>query len=147
MGDELAILERLPHYAPPRRSEHFVDQQCAAGAMTRGIDDDQRSRNPIGGVGLPPSIPPNIPYQTFMDWLSRVTVAIPDLNASAIITQASAEEPRPDSVTILFDIEITRRAKAPLDPEAMWTTLDQFRTLNNTIFEASLRDKAKELFP
>ena len=94
----------------------------------------------------PPSIPPNIPYQTFIDWLSRVTVTIPDLNASAIITQAPAAEPRPDSLTILFDIDITRMAKAPLDPEAMWTTLDQFRTLKNTIFEASLRDKAKELF-
>lgn len=94
----------------------------------------------------PPSIPQNIPYQTFIDWLSRVTVAIPDLNASAIITQAPSEESRSDSLTILFDIDITRRAKAPLDPEAMWTTLDRFRVLKNTIFEASLRDKAKELF-
>ena len=94
----------------------------------------------------PPDIPKGFPYQSFLDWLSRVTVAIPDLNAMAIITQAPAEEPRPDSLKILLDIDIVRRNTATIDPEAMWATLDRFRILKNTIFEASLQDKAKELF-
>jgi len=94
----------------------------------------------------PPDIPKGFPYQSFVDWLSRVTVAIPDLNAMAIITQAPADEPRPDSLKILLDIDIVRRSIATVDPDAMWATLDRFRILKNTIFEASLRDKAKELF-
>jgi uncharacterized protein (TIGR04255 family) len=94
----------------------------------------------------PPAVPKDFPYQGFLDWLSRVKVAIQDLNAVAIITQAPAEEPRPDSVKILLDIDIVRRIKAPLDPEVMWTTLDQFRDIKNTIFQKSLQDKAKELF-
>jgi len=94
----------------------------------------------------PPDVPKNFPYQGFIDWLSSVKVVIDDLNAVAIITQAPAEEPRPDSVKILLDIDIVRRIKAPLDTEVMWTTLDRFRDIKNTIFEKSLKDKAKELF-
>lgn len=94
----------------------------------------------------PPDVPKDFPYQSFLDWLSRVTVAIPDLQAMAIITQAPADEPRQDSLKILLDIDIVRRGIATIDSEAMWTTLDRFRTLKNTIFESSLRDKAKELF-
>lgn len=94
----------------------------------------------------PPNVPKDFPYQNFSDWLSRVNVVIHDLNAIAIITQAPAEGPRPDSVKILLDIDIIRRVKAPLDSEAMWTTLDRFRDIKNTIFQTSLKEKAKELF-
>lgn len=97
-------------------------------------------------LAAPPDIPKSFPYQSFIDWLSRVTVAVPDLNAMAIITQAPADEPRPDSLKILLDIDIVRRTTVIIDPEAMWATLDRFRDLKNTIFEASLLDKAKELF-
>jgi len=94
----------------------------------------------------PPDVPKDFPYQSLFDWVSRVNVVIHDLNAMAIITQAPAEEPHPDSVKILLDIDIVRRIKAPLDLEAMWTTLDRFRDIKNTIFQKSLKDKAKELF-
>jgi uncharacterized protein (TIGR04255 family) len=95
---------------------------------------------------VPPTVPQDFPYQGFVDYLSSVKVVIDDLNAVAVITQAPAQEPLPDSVNILLDIEVVRRVKAPLDSEAMWTTLDRFRDIKNTIFQKSLRDKAKELF-
>jgi uncharacterized protein (TIGR04255 family) len=93
-----------------------------------------------------PSAPKGCKYQDFRDFLSRVTLDIPELNAIAIVTQAPAQERRPDSVNLLLDIDIVRSETLPADVEAIWRILDQFRDIKNEIFEKSLHQKAKDLF-
>ena len=93
----------------------------------------------------PPDVPKDFEYQSLHNFLSRVTVAIPDLNAMATITQAPAREPS-TQVVLLLDIDIDRDQRVPLHPETMWQTLDRFREIKNSIFEKSLKPRAKELF-
>ena len=94
----------------------------------------------------PPNVPKNLEYQTLSQFLSRVTVVIPDLHASATITQAPVPDFRLDGVVILLDIDITKDKRMPSSSEALWQTLDRFREIKNSIFEASLTPRAKELF-
>lgn len=93
-----------------------------------------------------PIAPKDCKYQDFRDFLSRVTLDIPELNAIAIITQAPAQERQPDSVKLLLDIDIIRAESLSTDVEAIWRILDQFRDIKNDIFEKSLHQKAKNLF-
>lgn len=94
----------------------------------------------------PPDVPKNLEYQNLSSFLSRVTVIIPELHASATITQAPAREPRLDEVVVLLDIDIVRSQRIPSSSEALWQTLDRFREIKNRIFEESLMPRAKELF-
>lgn len=93
-----------------------------------------------------PSAPKDCKYQDFRDFLNRVTLDIPELNATAIVTQAPAQERQPDSVNLLLDIDIIRAEALTADVEAVWRILDQFRDIKNDIFQKSLHQKAKNLF-
>ncbi|MEW6246674.1 MAG: TIGR04255 family protein [Nitrospirota bacterium] len=94
----------------------------------------------------PPSAPKDCKYQDFRDFLSRVTLDIPELNAIAIVTQAPAQEMQPDSVHLLLDIDVIRAEALPAHTEAMWRILERFRDIKNEVFEKSLHQKAKDLF-
>ena len=94
----------------------------------------------------PPSAPKKLKYQDFHDFLSRVTLDIPELQARATITQAPSQERPQGAVVVLLDIDVFCAESLPYDRESMWRLLDQFREIKNDIFEASLRKKAKELF-
>lgn len=93
----------------------------------------------------PPDVPKDFDYQTLISFLSRVTVAVPDLNARATITQAPAREPSSE-VVLLLDIDIDRNQRVPFHSRPLWQTLDRFREIKNSIFEKSLKSRAKELF-
>jgi len=92
-----------------------------------------------------PGIPKSLP-QKFDSFFSRVEFTIPEANAKAIITQVPASPLFPNSVTIILDIDVLRQEHIPLNNQTIWTTLDQFRDLKNTIFEASLHQTTKDLF-
>lgn len=94
----------------------------------------------------PPDIPKNLEYQNLSSFLSRVTVIIPELHASATITQAPAQERSQAGLMVLLDIDIVRSRQLPSSSEALWETLDRFREIKNSIFDKSLTPRAKELF-
>ena len=94
----------------------------------------------------PPNAPQECKYQDFQDFLSRVTLDIPELKARATITQAPSQERPQGAVVVLLDIDVFCSESLPYDGESMWRLLDQFRDLKNDIFEASLQQKAKDLF-
>jgi len=92
-----------------------------------------------------PDVPKDFEYQGILNFLSRVTVAIPDLNAMATVTQAPAREPSSE-IVLLLDIDVARNQRVPLHSQTLWQTLDRFREIKNSIFEKSLKPRAKELF-
>ncbi len=94
----------------------------------------------------PPNAPKECTYQDLHDFLSRVTLAIPELKARATITQAPSQEKPQGAVAVLLDIDVFCSEAFPYDGESMWRLLDQFRDIKNDIFEASLHPKAKALF-
>lgn len=94
----------------------------------------------------PPQIPKALPYQTLAHFFSRVEIDIPNIDAKAIVTHMPARQQREGAVTIILDIDVFRHERMSLDTVNIWETLDRFRDLKNTIFEASLRERTKRLF-
>ncbi|MCY4613112.1 MAG: TIGR04255 family protein [Nitrospira sp.] len=93
----------------------------------------------------PPRIPDGLP-QRLNHYFSRIEVNNPDPNALVIITQAPAPNRYQSQPTFTLDIDVIRERRMPLDSFDLWRTLDRFRGLKNTVFEASLHPKAKTLF-
>ncbi len=94
----------------------------------------------------PPRVPQKLTYQDIDNFFGRVAISIPDLSATAVITHAPASKPFPNSITVILDIDIFRQQRMVLDSAIIWETLDRFRDLKNNVFEASLHQKAKDLF-
>ena len=93
----------------------------------------------------PPRIPDGLP-QHLNHFFSRIVVNNPDPKAFVIITQAPAPQPYQSQPTFTLDIDVIREQRMPPDSFDLWSTLDRFRELKNTVFEASLHPKAKKLF-
>ena len=93
----------------------------------------------------PPRIPRGLP-QRLNHYFSRIEVNNPDPNALVIITQAPASNRYQSQLTFTLDIDVIREQRMPLDSFDLWGTLDRFRELKNTVFEASLHPRAKNLF-
>jgi len=93
-----------------------------------------------------PQIPKDFPYQNLDAFISRVSIPIPDKNAAVTITHVPDPGRFPNSTTVILDIEVFRNQKMPLDNSMIWDTLDEFRDIKNNVFEASLFQKAKDLF-
>lgn len=93
----------------------------------------------------PPRIPDGLP-QRLNHYFSRIVVNNHDPNAFIIITQAPAPQQYQSQPTFTLDIDVIRERRIPLANFDLWGTLDRFRELKNTVFEANLRPKAKKLF-
>lgn len=93
----------------------------------------------------PPRIPDRLP-QHLNHFFSRIEVNNPDPEALIIITQVPAPQQYQSQPTFTLDIDVIRERRMPLNSFDLWRTLDRFRELKNTVFEASLHPKAKTLF-
>jgi uncharacterized protein (TIGR04255 family) len=94
----------------------------------------------------PPRIPSDLPYQDILDFSSSVTIKIPKYKALAVVKHYPIPQIYPGAIAVALDIDVSRPGKVLLDSFPVWETLDQLRKLKNTIFEASLLPKTKELF-
>lgn len=94
----------------------------------------------------PPRIPKDLPYQDIENFSSSVTVKIPTHKALALLQHYPAPQQYPGAIAIALDIDIFRSERLTLSTFSMWEFLGQLRDLKNTIFEASLLPRTKELF-
>lgn len=94
----------------------------------------------------PPKIPSDFPYQDMLDFSSSVTIKVPKYNALAVVKHYPLPQVYPGAVVVALDIDVFRPGKVLLESFSIWETLDQLRELKNTIFEASLLHRTKELF-
>lgn len=93
----------------------------------------------------PPTVPDKLP-QGLLKFLTQYVVQFPDENAIAKITQGLEGITKPDSVSILLDIDVFVSNEFAPDSEAIWETFEQLRNLKNQIFSESLTKKTMELF-
>lgn len=91
-----------------------------------------------------PIIPEKLP-QGLANFLSRVTMYNPEIDAFAVITQVFEGIIDPKIVPIMLDIDVYRQKENFSEEEAM-ETLDKLRNFKNNIFFESITEKAKELF-
>ncbi len=92
-----------------------------------------------------PIVPKELP-QGISSFLTRVVINDPEIDASAIITQAFEQIVDPKYVPIIFDIDVFKQESKGLSEEEAWRTLEKLRHFKNRIFFASITEKIKELF-
>jgi uncharacterized protein (TIGR04255 family) len=92
--------------------------------------------SPIVPVGL---------HQGVSSFLTRVVIHDPEIDASAIITQAFEQIVDPKYLPIILDIDVFKR-KEIISEEEAWQVLEKLRHFKNEIFFKSITEKTKELF-
>lgn len=75
-----------------------------------------------------------------------VRVLLEDIQSELNLKSAVVESPLPDHLAIVVDLDIVRMYQTPPNDEELYSFISQARTKKNEIFEASITDKARELF-
>jgi len=92
-----------------------------------------------------PVVPPELP-QGVPSFFSRVVILVPEIEATAVMTQVLEQVLKPTSVPIIFDIDAYRENAVGISEHDAWALLEKLRHLKNEIFFYGLTDKAKEMF-
>ena len=98
--------------------------------------DDYLTAGPVVPKGLP---------QGIGSFLTRIVTHDPNIDATAIITQAFEQIIYPKFVPIILDIDVFKQREM-MSEEETWQTLEKLRHFKNNIFFESITEKAKELF-
>ena len=69
-----------------------------------------------------------------------------DINSLCLLNEAIIKPAAPEVVSVVLDIDVFRTTDLPDDEEELWKFLEELRQRKNTIFEACITDKARELF-
>lgn len=69
----------------------------------------------------------------------------PDLGAMAIVNQAMAQPPNPETSSLILDIDLFIENGVPQDEETLWDKFGDLRTRKNKIFEDCLKETAREV--
>lgn len=92
-----------------------------------------------------PIVPEGLP-QGVSSFLTRVVIHNPEIDASAIVTQAFEQIVNPDFLTIILDIDVFKLRSEGINEEEALKALENLRNFKNNIFFASITKKVKELF-
>lgn len=103
------------------------------------------SKNLSDHLSAAPIVPNNLP-QGVSSFLTRVVIHEPEIDASAIITQAMEKIVKPDILPIILDIDVFRQISLAMSEEDIWELFEKLRHFKNTIFFKSITEKTKELF-
>ncbi len=105
---------------------------------------------PIKDFGYYLTAPPIVPEelsQLVPNFLTRITIYEPSLDANAIITQAL--EPLPTEVKrapIILDIDVFKYRQEGIEEKDAWETIEKLRHLKNKIFFKSITSNLKEMY-
>jgi uncharacterized protein (TIGR04255 family) len=92
-----------------------------------------------------PEVSPDLPQQ-MSNFFMQLHLPQPDLDVMCILNSAMLPPSRPETVSIIFDIDLFRATSLPQDEQDIWKLFEQMRDRKNRIFEGSITDKTRELF-
>jgi len=93
-----------------------------------------------------PQLSTDLP-QVLTSYFMQLQLPMPSIQGACIINQTIIEPPaKPDTVSVVLDIDVFRSADLPKYEEQLWEQLQQLRHEKNRIFEACLTDEARRLF-
>lgn len=93
-----------------------------------------------------PQVAPELP-QALQSYAMQLQIPLPDLKSLAIINHIlGPEQVQPEKVAIVLDIDIFRTVDVPSHEDEIWAFMEKLGTTKNQIFEASITNKARELF-
>ncbi|MBI3355839.1 MAG: TIGR04255 family protein [Nitrospirae bacterium] len=92
-----------------------------------------------------PEVAPNLPQDLDSSFL-RLTMRKPDIEATAIITQALEAAPEGRHVPLIFDIDVFNSTHFANNKDDIWDEFEKLRVFKNDIFFRSLTPRTKEMF-
>ena len=90
-----------------------------------------------------PEVSPSLP-QGLSGFFMQLHIPQEDLDALAVINETIVPPRKPDTVSVILDIDLFKEKNLGLD-EA-WSMFDRFHVRKNEIFEGCITDRARELF-
>lgn len=92
-----------------------------------------------------PEVSGDLP-QGLAGYFMRLQMPLDDIQSLCLLNEAIIEPAAPNVVSVALDIDLFRTANLPDDDEAIWGVLEQLRARKNSVFEACITDRARELF-
>ena len=93
-----------------------------------------------------PTLPSELQNTYIKHFLNRVTIDLPEVAGSAIITQSPIESQKSGHITIVLDIDVFTEIEIKgTDEKTLWDTFEKLRAAKNNIFEAYITDKVRKL--
>src|SRR5680860_393498 len=92
-----------------------------------------------------PEVSPDLP-QELSGYFLQLSIPMDDIKSLALINETIIESASPNIVSVVLDIDVFRHTELPADEEGIWTFFEELRDRKNKVFEASITDKARELF-
>ncbi len=98
-----------------------------------------------------PIVAPQLP-RTLSNFLMSLTIPM-EGDVTATITEAILNQPiathqgeKPNTVSILLDIDVSQVTGLSLSEEHIWERFEHMRKIKNHVFESCITDKTRELF-
>jgi uncharacterized protein (TIGR04255 family) len=102
-----------------------------------------------------PLVSPHLP-QGLSNYVMSLTIPIDDvvtaaiteaiLNQNAVPNQAFVPPVRPNTVSILLDIDVSQMVSDPVTEDQVWERFEELRKIKNHVFESCITDRTRELF-
>jgi uncharacterized protein (TIGR04255 family) len=107
---------------------------------TEGLDDLKDYLRVV------PEIPENFPQRVLNSFFTQIQMPQEDLECMLIISEALAPHPDNKFITVTLDFDLFRHQNWESGDEDIWNFLETLRHRKNEVFEASITQKAKEMF-
>jgi uncharacterized protein (TIGR04255 family) len=94
-----------------------------------------------------PYLTPDLPRELrdFGPFVMSLQLPQPDLKGTLVINEASAQPKRPDTLSIILDIDLFVEQPEIDDEESLWGLFQRLRERKNLYFEACITDRTREL--
>lgn len=91
-----------------------------------------------------PEVSQDLP-QAMAGFFMQVTLPLPDIKALVNLTETLAEPTQPNTVSVVFDLDLYRTDELPTDEGSLWELLEAFREKKDAVFEACITEKTRGL--
>lgn len=92
-----------------------------------------------------PEVSPDLP-QALTSYFMRLEIPLEDINSFCLLNEAIVKPATPEVVSVVLDIDVFRTTDLPRDDASLWEFVEELRHRKNSIFEACITNKARELF-
>jgi len=92
-----------------------------------------------------PEVSPDLP-QGLAGYFMRLEIPMPDIKSGCLLNEAIIKPAAPNVVSVVLDIDVFRTEDLPTEEDDIWRFVEDLRDRKNSVFEACITDKARELF-
>ena len=92
-----------------------------------------------------PEVSPDLP-QGLAGYFMRLEIPLDDIKSQCLVNEAIISPATPNVVSVVLDIDIFRTVDLPTEEGDTWGLIEDLRSRKNSVFEACITDKARELF-